>query len=151
WHGVFGGCYLPHLRRAVKGALLEAERSLVDAGAVPEVAWTREDGNGDGHAEVFVRTRALAATVAPDAGGMVTELGYYPAGLDVADVLTRRPEAYHDQVRARADADAAGAARTIHDTAASKEAGLDALLAYDTFRRGLLIDGIFDDSPAPMH
>jgi 4-alpha-glucanotransferase len=150
WHGVFGGCYLPHLRRAVKGALLEAERSLVDAGAVPEVAWTREDGNGDGHAEVFVRTRALAATVAPDAGGMVTELGYYPAGLDVADVLTRRPEAYHDQVRARAAADASGAARTIHDTAASKEAGLDALLAYDTFRRGLLIDGFFDDGPAPI-
>ena len=25
WHGVFGGCYLPHLRRAVKTALLEAE------------------------------------------------------------------------------------------------------------------------------
>ena len=25
WHGVFGGCYLPHLRRAVKSALLEAE------------------------------------------------------------------------------------------------------------------------------
>src|SRR6185436_1512495 len=28
WHGVFGGCYLPHLRRAVKSSLLEAERSL---------------------------------------------------------------------------------------------------------------------------
>ena len=28
WHGVFGGCYLPHLRRAVKQALLEAERLL---------------------------------------------------------------------------------------------------------------------------
>jgi 4-alpha-glucanotransferase len=150
WHGVFGGCYLPHLRRAVKGALLEAERSLVDAGAVSEVAWTREDGNGDGRAEVFVRTRALAATVAPDAGGMVTELGYYPAGLDVADVLARRPEAYHDQVRARAAADASGAARTIHDTAAPKEAGLDALLAYDELRRGSLIEGFFDDGSAPI-
>src|SRR4030095_4667248 len=94
WHGVFGGCYLPHLRRAVKGALLEAERSLVDAGAVPEVAWTREDGNGDGHTEVFVRTRALAVTVAPDAGGMVTELGYHPAGLGVAGVLAPPPGAH---------------------------------------------------------
>jgi alpha-amylase len=148
WHGVFGGCYLPHLRRAVKGALLEAERSLVDAGAAPEVAWTREDGNGDGRAEVFVRTRALAATVAPDAGGMITELGYYSAGLDVADVLARRPEAYHDQVRARAEA--SGAARTIHDTAVPKEAGLDALLAYDELRRGSLIEGFFDDGSAPL-
>jgi 4-alpha-glucanotransferase len=150
WHGVFGGCYLPHLRRAVKGALLQAERSLVDAGAAPAVLWTREDGNGDGHDEVFVRTRALAATVAPDAGGMVTELGYYPAELDLADVLTRRPEAYHDQVRARAAADALGAARTIHDAAAPKEAGLDALLAYDALRRGSLMEGFFDDGSVPI-
>lgn len=148
WHGVFGGCYLPHLRRAVKGALLEAERSLVDAGAASETAWTREDGNGDGHAEVFVRTRALAATVAPDAGGMVTELGYYPAGLDVADVLTRRPEAYHDQVRAPGTA--SSAARTIHGTAAPKETGLEARLAYDGLRRGSLIEGFFDDGLAPI-
>src|SRR5256714_602738 len=28
WHGVFGGCYLPHLRRAVKSALLHCERRL---------------------------------------------------------------------------------------------------------------------------
>jgi len=148
WHGVFGGCYLPHLRRAVKGALLEAERSLVDAGAAAEVTWTREDGNGDGRAEVFVRTRALAATVAPDAGGMITELGYYAAGLDVADVLARRPEAYHDQVRARVDASVA--ARTIHGTVVPKEAGLDAQLAYDDLRRGSLIEGFFDDGSAPL-
>ena len=28
WHGVFGGCYLPHLRRAVKSALIGCERRL---------------------------------------------------------------------------------------------------------------------------
>src|SRR6266850_1590377 len=74
WHGVFGGCYLPHLRRAVKTALLEAERSLIESGAAPEVAWTREDGNGDGRAEVYVRTGALTVTLDPDAGGMLTEI-----------------------------------------------------------------------------
>ncbi len=104
WHGVFGGCYLPHLRRAVKSSLLDAERSLVEAGAAAEIAWTREDGDGDGRAEVYVRTRSLAVTLDPEAGGMITELGYFPAGLDVADVLARRPEAYHDKVRARAGA-----------------------------------------------
>src|SRR5207302_1244612 len=89
WHGVFGGCYLPHLRRAVKTSLLEAEHSLVEAGAAAETAWTREDGNGDGRVEVYVRTRALAVTLEPEAGGMVTELGYLPARLDVADLLAR--------------------------------------------------------------
>jgi alpha-amylase len=145
WHGVFGGCYLPHLRRAVKTSLLEAERALVEAGAMPETAWTREDGNGDGRDEIYVRTPELAVTLEPDAGGMVTELGYFPAGLDVADVLARRAEAYHDKVRARADAGGGDAARTIHGEAAPKEAGLDALLAYDELRRGLLIEGLFAD------
>src|SRR5438093_12560371 len=126
WHGVFGGCYLPHLRRAVKTSLLEAERTLVEAAAASETAWTREDGDGDGRVEVYVRTRALAVTLEPEAGGMVTELGYFPAGLDVADVLARRAEAYHDKVRARAAAPTPTAGRTIHDADAAKEAGLDA-------------------------
>src|SRR5881296_2300817 len=112
WHGVFGGCYLPHLRRAVKTSLLEAERTLVEAAAASETAWTREDGDGDGRVEVYVRTRAMAVTLEPEAGGMVTELGYFPAGLDVADVLARRPEAYHDEVRARASAGASEGAHT---------------------------------------
>ena len=150
WHGVFGGCYLPHLRRAVKTSLLEAERSLVEAGAAPETTWTREDGDGDGRAEVYVRTRALSVTLEPEAGGMITELGYYPAGLDVVDVLARRPEAYHDKVRERAAARISDAARTIHEAATPKEAGLDALLAYDELRRGALIEGFFADGADPL-
>jgi len=150
WHGVFGGCYLPHLRRAVKTALLETERSLVEAGVAPGLSWTREDGNGDGRAEVYVRTSALAVTLEPDAGGMITEIGYFPAGLDVADVLARRFETYHDQVRARAAAGPSAAARTIHEAATAKEAGLDALLAYDELRRGSLIEGFFEDDATPL-
>ncbi len=146
WHGVFGGCYLPHLRRAVKSSLLDAERSLVEAGAAAEIAWTREDGDGDGRAEVYVRTRSLAVTLEPEAGGMITELGYFPAGLDVADVLARRPEAYHEKVRARAGASVSDAAHTIHADAMPKEAGLDALLAYDGLRRGSLIEGLLPEA-----
>jgi len=147
---VFGGCYLPHLRRAVKTSLLQAERSLVEAGAAPETAWTREDGDGDGRVEVYVRTRALAVTLEPEAGGMVTELGYFPAGLDVADVLARRSEAYHDKVRARAGGAASESAHTIHGAAAAKESGLDALLAYDALRRGSLIEGLFADDGSAL-
>jgi 4-alpha-glucanotransferase len=149
WHGVFGGCYLPHLRRAVKTALLEAERALVEGGGAPAVGWTREDGSGDGRAEVSVRTSALAVTLDPGAGGMLTELGFLDAGLDLADVLTRRAEAYHDQVRVRA-AESDAAARTIHEAATAKESGLDALLAYDGLRRGSLIEGFFDEGDAPL-
>jgi alpha-amylase len=134
----------------VKTALLEAERSLIEAGVAPGLSWTREDGNGDGRAEVYVRTSALAVTLEPDAGGMITELGYFPAGLDVADVLARRFETYHDQVRARAAAGPSASARTIHEAATAKEAGLDALLAYDELRRGSLIEGFFEDDATPL-
>src|SRR5206468_2342645 len=75
---------------------------------------------------------------------------YFPAGLDVADVLARRPEAYHDEVRARASAGASEGAHTIHEAAAPKEAGLDALLAYDALRRGSLIEGLFAEGPTAL-
>jgi len=81
---------------------------------------------------------------------MITELGYFPAGLDVADVLARRFETYHDQVRTRAAAAPSASARTIHEAATAKEVGLDALLAYDELRRGSLIEGFFEDDATPL-
>ncbi len=118
WHGVFGGCYLPHLRRAVRGALLETERLLGEAGMTATPLWARADANGDGREEIVVRTAALVVTVAPALGGAVTELGVLAGGLDLADVLARRREAYHDTVPGGAG-------------------------EYDEFRRGSLLDGFF--------
>jgi alpha-amylase len=141
WHGVFGGCYLPHLRRAVKSALLEAERTLDQTVGVATGARTG-DADGDGAAEVLFRTAELAVTLAPAQGGTVTELAYLPRALDLADVWTRRREAYHAQLAARAPAHEASA-RTIHDAPAHKETGLAARVAYDLFRRASLLDGLF--------
>ncbi len=141
WHGVFGGCYLPHLRRAIKGSLLEAERLLAEATGAPALAWWRRDGNGDGREEIFVRTPTLAVTVNPALGGALTEIGYYPKSLDLADVLARREEAYHAQVRAR-DAGDEAVVRSVQDVPSAKEAGLGDLLAYDDLRRASLLDGL---------
>src|SRR4029077_13278102 len=101
WHGVFGGCYLPHLRRAVKSAIVAAERILDEAGTRSAVEWTREDINGDGREEIRARTRELTVTLRPEAGGTMSELAFRPLGLDVAGVFTRRPEAYHGLVKDR--------------------------------------------------
>jgi 4-alpha-glucanotransferase len=141
WHGVFGGCYLPHLRRAVKSALLEAERSL-DSIVGVSVGARCADADGDGAEEVLIRTSELSVMVSPARGGSVTELAYLPRALDLADVFTRRQEAYHAQLTARVEQRPDGA-RTIHDAPAHKEAGLAARLAYDRFRRASLLDGVF--------
>src|SRR5438445_8693973 len=37
----------------------------------PTPAWTREDGNGDGREEVYVRTRELTLTLNPALGGAI--------------------------------------------------------------------------------
>jgi 4-alpha-glucanotransferase len=148
WHGVFGGCYLPHLRRAVKSSLLEAERLLdevVTAGPAARVV----DANGDGRDEILVRTSELALAIDPGLGGALTEIAYLPRALDLADVMTRRPEAYHDEVRRRRLAEAGTGARTIHEAHTAKEAGLDTLLGYDACRRASLLDGVVPNG-APL-
>ncbi len=47
WHGVFGGLYAPHLRTAVYGGLIEAERAAEGLDGRPRAA-CREDWNVDG-------------------------------------------------------------------------------------------------------
>ena len=151
WHGVFGGCYLPHLRRAARASLAAAEAGLVAAGALPAAAAEAADLNGDGRPEVRVRTSELALTIDPAAGGSVTELVFLPVAMDLADVLTRRPEAYHRRLK-----DAAPAApgedgpRSIHERLEAKESGLAALLTYDTFRRASLLEGLFPPGAEPL-
>ena len=143
WHGVFGGCYLPHLRRAVKSALIGCERSLEGAGKPIGIEWTRADVDGDGQSEVTVRTRSLGVLMRPACGGSLTELAWMGGEVDVADVLTRRPEAYHRQVKERPRESDPAEVRTIHSAPAVKEAGLTGLLRYDRFRRAVLLDGLF--------
>ena len=153
WHGVFGGCYLPHLRRAVKSALVAAERILDEAGPRSAVEWTREDINGDGREEIRARTRELTVTLRPEAGGTVSELAFRPLDLDVAGVFTRRPEAYHGLVKDRLGVADITGTKTIHSSPTVKEDGLQKLLDYDPWRRASLLDGFFPpgDPPDPLN
>jgi alpha-amylase len=149
WHGVFGGAYLPHLRRAVVSALLAAERRLDEAAETPPLSWSHDDLDGDGHAEVTVRTRELSITLRPEAGGTVTQLAFRPRDLDLAGVFTRRREMYHERVKEGAVAAAAGEVRTIHSAPEAKETGLADLLEYDAYRRASFLDGLFPAGAPP--
>ncbi len=148
WHGVFGGCYLPHLRRAVRSALIGCERALTPAADGAAIECSHADVDGDGRIEVSVRTRDLVLTLRPECGGTLTELAWMAGQLDLADVLTRRREAYHSQVKDRAAVEDTSEIRTIHAPAGAREAGLSALLQYDPFRRASLLDGLFPDGVA---
>ena len=111
WHGVFGGLYLPHLREAVWLNLAHAERELRRG---EKLITQVLDFDADGSDEVWVHSPYFSAIVAPARGGAVVEYTIFEDGVNYADVLTRRREAYHDAALAEA-------ARLARE--ASKDAG----------------------------
>ena len=114
WHGVFGGLYLPHLRDAVWRELALAEGELRRGKGL---AWEILDLDGDGHVEIWVHSEFFSALVSPVRGAAVEEYTVFAAGINFANVLTRRREAYHDLALERAAAEAAhgGGAASIHE------------------------------------
>jgi alpha-amylase len=113
WHGVFGGLYLPHLRAAVWRELARAEAALR---AGEPLRWEVTDFDEDGHDELWIHSAAFSAVVSPRRGGAIEEYTRFAAGVNHADVLTRRLEAYHEVAApAPAGADAAGGTPSIHD------------------------------------
>ncbi len=115
WHGVFGGLYLPHLRNALWNELVHAERILRTGEAL---AWEEHDLDGDGAPEIWVHGARCSVVVAPARGGAIEVLSHLQAGINYADVLTRRREAYHDEALARGADDshrAGDGTASIHD------------------------------------
>jgi hypothetical protein len=93
WHGVFGGLYLRHIRDTVWRNLSEAEGRLR---AGESMAWERTDLDLDGHVEILIHSGSFSAQVSPARGGAVEELTIFRHGVNLANILTRRREAYHE-------------------------------------------------------
>jgi len=96
WHGLFGGLYLPHLRRAVWSALIELE-ALLDATAPRQPA--QSDLDMDGCDEFFIRGGGLQAVIRDDGLGAVHEFDDYRLRHNFGDTLARRPEHYYRKIR----------------------------------------------------
>ena len=93
WHGLFGGLYLPHLRRAVYAALVELEARL-DA-VVPRAPRVRTDLDADGVDELFLQNGELQAVVRLDGSASLVELDAYALAQNFGDTLRRHAEHYH--------------------------------------------------------
>lgn len=98
WHGLFGGLYLPHLRRAIYNAIVALE-VMLDA---VEPRPTREavDLDLDGLDEVFIHNAELQAVVRMDGSAAVCELDSYRLRHNFGDTLMRQVEHYHRKVNA---------------------------------------------------
>ncbi|HUL04362.1 MAG TPA: alpha-amylase/4-alpha-glucanotransferase domain-containing protein [Gemmatimonadales bacterium] len=142
WHGVFGGLYLPHLRNTIWQNLAAAERELRrDEGLAVE----RLDVDGDGLDEIWIHSAAVSAVVSPARGGVVEEYTLLERGINYADTLTRRREAYHE-LAAAGPADTSGsehhasATPSIHDL--EKGLHLDRLPPVDRDGRAMFVERV---------
>jgi alpha-amylase/alpha-mannosidase (GH57 family) len=97
WHGLFGGLYLPHLRRAVYHAMVELEGTLDKV--APRAAWEQADADLDGVEECFLHNPILQAVVRRDADAAIVELDSYSLRHNFADTLRRREEHYYRKMQ----------------------------------------------------
>ena len=154
WHGVFGGLYLPHLRRAVYENLIKAENLLEErlkaeekqaedksyvSNLQPSAFSLIRDFDADTFDEILVRTPKLNLFLSPHSGGSIVEMDYRPKAVNLSNTLSRWEEGYHHRVKVQGQKDAGGT-KSIHDLTMSKEENLDKYMFFDRYRRASLID-----------
>ncbi|MEY2631566.1 MAG: hypothetical protein RIR00_220, partial [Pseudomonadota bacterium] len=93
WHGLFGGLYLPHLRRAIWNnlAALEAGLDCLEVRQSP----SQDDLDLDGNLEQQHHNSAVQVVVRDDGLAAACELLSYPLTHNFADSLRRYHEHYH--------------------------------------------------------
>jgi alpha-amylase len=145
WHGVFGGLYLPHLRQAIWRQLAIAERALRQG---EPLAYEQLDLDYDGYPELWVHSAQFSAVISPRRGGAVEMLTRFADLTNLADVLTRRREAYHEipQSPQHGQGEHAGGSGTpsIHDI--ERHARLHTLPPVDLAPRAILVERLLADN-----
>ncbi len=145
WHGLFGGLYLPHLRRAVYHAMVRLE-SLLDA-AAPRPAQERKDLDLDGRDELFLHNGELQVVVKLDGSASIWEFDAYALGHNFGDTLARHDEHYYHKIRAGQTVHHPHTGEGIasaHDRIAFKHEILPADLVADHHFRSSFRDGWLD-------
>ncbi len=139
WHGLFGGLYLPHLRRAVYNALVRME-ALLDRVA-PRPARETLDLDLDGCDETLLQDGVLQAILMGDGSASVCELDAYALNHNFADTLSRQEEHYHRKVVLnRPSGHQAQGIVSPHERVSFKHDILPEDMILDTHRRTLFQD-----------
>ena len=95
WHGLFGGLYLPHLRRAVYSGIVELE-ALLDS-CIPRPASFTEDTDLDGVEEAYLQNGILQAVLKLNSFASICELDAYPLKHNFGDTLRCQVEHYYQK------------------------------------------------------
>ncbi len=138
WHGLFGGLYLPHLRREVWRNLLALEAALDALAPRPPLASI--DADLDGTRELFLGNADLQAVVKLDPHAALCEFDAYRLAQNFGDVLAQRDEHYYSRLSAAPQADGGSGIASAHDRIAFKDAIEAADIVADARPRRLFLD-----------
>lgn len=130
WHGLFGGLYSPHLRSAVLHNLIRSE-TLLDQldgdSAANSLRVSQADFEVDGEQEIVFSHPRAGMILKPSDGGTVSSLRFKPAATELINSLMRRPEIYHNRIRASVE--------ERPESLDGKRPDLAQLLRYDSHMR----------------
>lgn len=143
WHGIFGGLYLPHLRREINTNLVIAMKK-----ALGKSYFDLFDLDLDGEDEILIKNESLALMISPKDGGTLFSIDFLENNLNLTDTITRCFEPYHLKIK-EADRGDVGT-KTIHEQFKAKEDGLDKLLVYDSYKKSSFRTFVFKAYPEDL-
>jgi 4-alpha-glucanotransferase/alpha-amylase len=141
WHGLFGGLYLPHLRRTIYHNLIKLE-TLLDQ-LSPRPAHYQEDTDLDGITEIYLHNDTLQAVLKLDGQASICELDSYPLTHNFADTLARQTEHYYRKIQHHAQQDSSPQSASIasaHDRMSFKQTINPEDLTPDSHAQHLFMD-----------
>ncbi len=97
WHGLFGGLYLPHLRRAIYNNIVALE-ALLDARA-PRSEFFTQDTDLDGVDEAYIQNGVIQVILKLDSNACIFELDVYPLKHNFGDTLRCQAEHYYHKIQ----------------------------------------------------
>jgi alpha-amylase len=142
WHGLFGGLYLRHLRQAVYGNLISAEKGIEprENQKGPELRYEILDLDKDLQPEIRVASTGWVSLIKPGYGGALVEMDYRPGSFNLLNALARRPEAYHRKLKGNANSLAGDGTPAPPRFFPQIAEGLADTLMYDWYNRYSFLD-----------
>lgn len=139
WHGLFGGLYLPHLRRAIYNAIVKLEAMLDKV--EPRHPVHADDLDLDGDEEIFLQNGVLQAVVRQDGSAGICEFDAYRLNHNFADTLSMPHEHYHRKVHAQpVDQDQGEGISNPHERMNLKHEITQADMAIDERQKLMFLD-----------
>lgn len=144
WHGVFGGLYLNHLRYSVFSNLINAENVLEELSFQEK---NTSDIDYDGRPESIIKNKQYKL-IFSKTGGACLEWDLRTRAINIANVLRRREEPYHEVIFKKKDEPQdtgtdSGNTQSIHEEKKIKDKDIKEYVVYDRYRKGCFTDFLF--------